>query len=152
MIKALRAGRVNYSAIGQTYLAQMGEPAARSSRRRTSAWRRAGRRAGSPASPSHGLGIPAGAKNKEPPGRSSSGRCRKEIIAAPWSEEDLGSPTRRSDYRSSRHTRAAWSSTATTSRSIFLESIDIVGQGGYMKYRTVHVYPQVDPQINKAIS
>ncbi|MEM7024111.1 MAG: sugar ABC transporter substrate-binding protein, partial [Pseudomonadota bacterium] len=33
---------------------------------------------------------------------------------------------------------------------IYLESIDLAARG-YMAYRTVHVYPQVDKQIDKAI-
>ena len=34
---------------------------------------------------------------------------------------------------------------------LFLDTIALASQG-YMKYRTVHVYPQANAQINQAIS
>ncbi len=34
---------------------------------------------------------------------------------------------------------------------IYSKSIALAGEGGYMKYRTINVYPQVDQQIDKAI-
>ena len=36
-------------------------------------------------------------------------------------------------------------------RASILDSIELAAKSGYMKYRTVHVYPQVDKQLNKAI-
>jgi multiple sugar transport system substrate-binding protein len=35
--------------------------------------------------------------------------------------------------------------------SLFLEVLQLGGKTGYMKYRTVPVYPQVGDKINKAI-
>ena len=32
-----------------------------------------------------------------------------------------------------------------------LRSIDLAARSGHMKYRTIHVYPQVDKQLDKAI-
>ena len=35
--------------------------------------------------------------------------------------------------------------------SLYLQVLDLGGKGGYMKYRTVPVFPQVGDKINKAI-
>ncbi len=35
--------------------------------------------------------------------------------------------------------------------SLYLQVLELGGKGGYMKYRTVPVFPQVGDKINKAI-
>jgi multiple sugar transport system substrate-binding protein len=66
-------------------------------------------------------------------------------------EENLASPTRRSDFEAPEF-KTSSTINGYDIAGIVRESIDISAKGGYMKYRTVPVYPQVDQQLNKAIA
>ena len=66
-------------------------------------------------------------------------------------EEKYASPTRRSDFDSAEFRQGATINGYDVA-SLLSDSIDLSAKQGHMKYRTVHVYPQVDQQLNKAIA
>ncbi len=97
----------------------------------------------------HGLGIPAGSRNKEAAWAFiqwalSKSTTRKAVLAG------YGSPARRSDIDSAEF-RAKQVINGNDLAKLSLESIELAAKTGHMKYRTVSVYPQIDQQLNKAI-
>jgi multiple sugar transport system substrate-binding protein len=150
-VQAMKAGRINYSSNGQTYLAQVGDPAS-SKVARTIAYGLApsGPAGRFPGVAVHGLGIPAGSRNKDAAWAFISWALSKQTTSRALTEKRYSSPTRRSDIES-----AAYKSVMTLNgfdvASLLVQSVDLAARGGYMKYRTVHVYPQVDKQLDKAI-
>ncbi len=150
-LQALRQGRVNFSDASQTYLAQLGN--AQSSRTvKTSHFGPMvnGPKGWFPGMATHALGIPAGSKNKEAAWAfiqwSLSKQMTSRALAAGY-----GSPTRRSDI-DSQVFRSKQVINGVDLAQLSIDAVDRAGQGGYMKYRTVEFYPQVDQQLNKAIA
>jgi multiple sugar transport system substrate-binding protein len=150
-VQAMKAGRVNYSSNGQTYLAQVGDPAT-SKVARTIAYGLApsGPAGRFPGVAVHGLGIPAGSRNKDAAWAFISWALSKSTTGRALTEKRYSSPTRRSDIESAAYRNLMTLNGFDVGR-LLLESVDLAGRGGYMKYRTVHVYPQVDKQLDKAI-
>jgi multiple sugar transport system substrate-binding protein len=103
-----------------------------------------------PGSNSHGLGIPAGAKNKDAAWAFISWAVSKQTIARIVKEKGYGAVCRRSIITSDDFTKRL---TLNGDRvaPLFLEVLELGGKTGYMKYRTVPVFPQVGDKINKAI-
>jgi len=66
-------------------------------------------------------------------------------------EAGYGSPTRHSDIDSQAF-RSRQVINGVDLAQLSIDAIDQAGKGGYMKYRTVEFYPQVDQQLNKAIA
>ncbi len=97
----------------------------------------------------HGLGIPAGSKNKEAAWAFIQWALSKQTTgrAVPRATDRRA---RRSDIDRRRSARSR-SSTAATFAKLSLDSIELAAKTGHMKYCTVSVYPQVDQQLNKAI-
>lgn len=147
---ALKLGRVNFTDIGQIYLAQLGDAATS----RTAGTVKFGLVPKGPAgrfpgTAVHALGIPKGSRNKEAAwafiqwalSKQTTGRA----VAAGY-----GSPARRSDIESEVF-RKKQVINGSDLAQLALDSLDIAAKQGHMKYRTVAVYPQVDQQLNKAI-
>ena len=103
-----------------------------------------------PGSNSHGFGIPAGAKNKDAAWAFISWAVSKDTIARIVKEKGYGAVCRRSVI-----TSAAFTNRLTLNGDsvapLYLQVLELGGKTGYMKYRTVPVYPQVGDKINKAI-
>ena len=99
---------------------------------------------------SHGFGIPQGAKNKE---------AAWEFIKWAMSKETLRKISLTKGYsavcRRSIVTDPAFKQAMTLNgqdvASLYLQVLELGGKSGYMKYRTVPVFPQVGDKINKAI-
>lgn len=150
-LQSLKQGRVNFTDSSQTYLAQLGD--AKTSRIVQSA--HFGQMVSGPAGrfpgmAVHALGIPAGSKNKEAAWAFIQWALSKQNSARAI-EAGYGSPTRRSDIDSSVF-RAKQRINGIDLAQLSIDAIERAGNGGYMAYRTVDVYPQVDQQINKAIA
>lgn len=148
-LQALKAGRANFSTLGQIYLAQVGEASSKVAP--TAAWGLvpkgpAGR---FPGTAVHGYGIPTGSKNKEAAWQFIVWATSKQITRRAV-EAGYGSPSRRSDIDSAAFRKCQVINGYDLAK-LASDSIDLSGKLGYMKYRTVPVYPQVDQQLNKAI-
>ena len=92
---------------------------------------------------------PVGAKNKEASWEFIKWSMSKEFIARLTQKHGLGSVTRKSLIDSEAYKKRMVINGVDTGK-LFLDSI-AMSQQGYMKYRTVHVYPQANAQINQAI-
>lgn len=150
-LQALKQGRVNFSDASQTYLAQLGN-AQRSRTVNTSHFGPmvSGPKGAFPGMATHALGIPVGSKNKEAAWAFIQWSLSKAMTARALAA-GYGSPTRRSDIDSSVF-RSKQVINGVDLAQLSIDAIDRAGQGGYMKYRTVEFYPQVDQQLNKAIA
>lgn len=150
-LQALKQGRVNLSDASQTYLAQLGN--AESSGTLNSAHFGPmvnGPKGWFPGMATHALGIPAGSKNKEAAWAFIQWALSKQNTARTLAA-GYGSPTRRSDIDSPVF-RSKQVINGVDLAQLSIDAIDQAGKGGYMKYRTVEFYPQVDQQLNKAIA
>ncbi len=150
-LQALQAGRANYTAIGQTYLSQVG--AAHSKTAATVAYGPVVRGPAGrfPGVATHGLGIPAASKNKDAAWAFIQWALSKKNTRRAIVEERYASPTRHSDFESAEFKRIA-TLNGYNLAEIIASSVDLAARQGHMKYRTVPVYPQVDQQLNKAIA
>ena len=99
---------------------------------------------------SHAWGIPAGAKNKAASWEFIKWALSKEMVLRLVEKHGLGSVTRQSLLNSPAYKQKMVINGVDTGQ-LFLDTIALVSRG-YMKYRTMHVYPQVNAQINQAIS
>ncbi|MDM0110626.1 extracellular solute-binding protein [Variovorax sp. J22R133] len=148
--QALKLGRVNFTDAGQLHLAQLGDPATSKTIKTVKFGLVPKGPAGRfPGTAVHGLGIPAGSKNKEAAWAFiqwalSKQTTRKAVLAG------YGSPARRSDI-DSKEFRAKQVINGTDLAQLSIDSLELAAKTGHMKYRTVSVYPQVDQQLNKAI-
>ena len=149
--QALKAGRVNYSTNGQTYLAQVGDPAS-SKTAKTVAYGLApkGPAGRFPGVAVHGLGIPLGSRNKDAAWQFIAWALSKENTRRALVEKGYSSPTRRSDIQSP-FFKDRMTLNGFDVGGLILDSVDAAAKSGHMKYRTIHVYPQVDKQLDKAI-
>lgn len=150
-LQALKQGRVNVSDLSQTYLAQLGD--ARTSRSLKTAHfgsMVSGPKGAFPGMATHALGIPAGSKNKEAAWAFIQWALSKQMTTRALAA-GYGSPTRRSDIDSQAF-RSKQVINGVDLAQLSIDAIDRAGSGGYMKYRTVEFYPQVDQQLNKAIA
>lgn len=148
--QALKLGRLNFTDAGQLHLAQLGDPATSKTLKTVKFGLVPRGPAGRfPGAAVHGLGIPAGSKNKEAAWAfiqwALSRQTTRKAVQAGY-----GSPARRSDI-DSQEFRTRQVINGSDLARLSLDSIDLAAKQGHMKYRTVSVYPQVDQQINKAI-
>lgn len=150
-LQALKQGRVNVSDASQTYLAQLGNAqASRTLKTAHFGSMVSGPKGAFPGMATHALGIPAGSKNKEAAWAFIQWSLSKQMTARAL-EAGYGSPTRRSDIDSQAF-RSRQVINGVDLAQLSIDAIDQAGKGGYMKYRTVEFYPQVDQQLNKAIA
>jgi multiple sugar transport system substrate-binding protein len=150
-VLAMKAGRANYSTNGQTYIVQVAD-AATSKTAKTAAFGivpkgPAGR---FPGVAVHALGIPATSRNKDAAWQFISWAMSKETTRKALVEKGYSSPTRRTLIETPEFKQRMTLNGYDVADTI-LQSIDLAARTGHMKYRTVHVYPQVDKQLDKAI-
>lgn len=148
--QALKLGRVNFTDAGQLHLAQLGDPAtAKTIRTVRFGLVPRGPAGRFPGTAVHGLGIPAGSKNKDAAWAfiqwALSKQTTQRAVGAGY-----GSPARRSDLDSAAF-KAKQVINGSNLAQLSVDSLELAAKTGHMKYRTVSVYPQVDQQINKAI-
>ncbi|AVS63390.1 ABC transporter substrate-binding protein [Paracidovorax avenae] len=149
--QALKLGRVNFSDAGQLHLAQLGDAATSKTLKTVKfGFVPKGPAGRYPGTAVHGLGIPAGSRNKEAAWAfiqwALSKQTTRRAVAAGY-----GSPARRSDIDSPEF-RSRQRINGSDLAQLSLDSISQAERTGHMKYRTVSVYPQVDQQLNKAIA
>lgn len=104
-----------------------------------------------PGSNSHGLGIPIGSRRKELAWEFIKWALSKEMLNRIVAERGYPSVCRRSVI-----TGDAFKSALTLNgqdvASLYLQVLELGGRSGYMKYRTVPVFPQVGDTINRGIA
>jgi len=147
--EALRAGRVNYSPHNHAFVAQMGESGSKVINTSNFSMFPKGPKGRFPGVASHGWGIPVGAKNKDASWEFIKWALSKEMIANMTQKHGLGSVTRNSITKSDAFKKKMIINGVDTGK-VFLDTI-AMGLQGHMKYRTVHVYPQANAQINQAL-
>jgi multiple sugar transport system substrate-binding protein len=108
------------------------------------------RLAGFPGSNSHGLGIPAGAKNKDAAWAFIQWALSKRTLERIVKDKGYAAVCRRSIIDSD-YFRERLKVNGQDVGALYLKVLELGGGTGYMKYRTVPIYPQVGDKINKAI-
>jgi len=103
-----------------------------------------------PGSNSHGFGIPVGAKNKRAAWAFITWAMSKETLRRITIEKGYTTVCRRSIIDDPAY-RRAMTFNGQDVADLYLKVLNLGGKTGYMKYRTVPVFPQVGDKINKAI-
>ncbi|MBL8571836.1 MAG: extracellular solute-binding protein [Phreatobacter sp.] len=103
-----------------------------------------------PGSNSHGLGIPAGSRKKEAAWEFIKWAMSKEMLTRIVKQHGYPSVCRRSVINSPEF-KEALTLNGQDVASMYLQVLELGGKSGYMKYRTVPVFPQVGDKINKGI-
>jgi multiple sugar transport system substrate-binding protein len=98
----------------------------------------------------HGFGIPAGSKKKGAAWEFIKWALSKEMLNRIVKEHGYASVCRRSVIDSTAF-HEALTINGQDVATLYKQTLERAGQAGYMKYRTVPVYPQVGDKINRAI-
>jgi multiple sugar transport system substrate-binding protein len=103
-----------------------------------------------PGSNSHGYGIPLGSKQKEAAWAFVQWALSKDVLKRIALEKGYSAVCRRSIITDPAY-KEALTLNGQDVASLYLQVLELGGKSGYMKYRTVPVFPQVGDKINKAI-
>jgi multiple sugar transport system substrate-binding protein len=149
--EAGQQGRINYITFNHMFIMPLGD-ASKSKVAKTVkfAMMAAGPKGAFPGVASHGLAIPVGSKKKDAGWEFIKWAMSKETMLRSLTEGGYGSQTRKSIINSDTFVKANTINGQDISK-LYLDTIDKAATG-YMAYRTIHVYPQVDAQIDKLIS
>jgi len=99
---------------------------------------------------SHGFGIPLGAKQKRAAWEFIAWAMSKEMARRVALEKGYTSVCRRSVIDDPAY-RKVMTLNGQDVAGLYLRVLELGGKTGYMKYRTVPVFPQVGDKINKAL-
>jgi len=149
VVATLKAGRANYSTNGQIFIVQMGAKDSKVAQTCNFSMCPAGPKGRFPGVATHGWGIPSGAKNKDAAWQFITWAMSKPVLRQMVVESGYSSITRRSLIDSPEF-KGRMTVNGRDIVKIFLDTVAL-GERGYMKYRTIYVYPQVDKQIDIAI-
>ncbi|WP_137126086.1 ABC transporter substrate-binding protein [Roseomonas sp. HF4] len=103
-----------------------------------------------PGSNSHGLGIPVGSRRKELAWEFIKWALSKQMLNRIVETRGYPSVCRRSVITGDAF-RSALTLNGQDVASLYLQVLELGGRSGYMKYRTVPVFPQVGDTINRGI-
>ena len=148
MVAALKAGRANYCPNGQIFVVQLAAPDSKVAHTSNFSMCPAGPEGRFPGVATHGWGIPVGCKQKDAAWQFIVWAMSKPVLEH-MVERGYSSITRRSLIESPQF-KGKMTLNGHDIVKIYLDTIAL-GEKGYMKYRTVPVYPQVDRQIDIAI-
>jgi multiple sugar transport system substrate-binding protein len=98
----------------------------------------------------HGFGIPAGSKNKGAAWEFIKWALSKDMLSRLVKEHGYPSVCRRSVIGSEAF-KEALTLNGQDVAALYGKVLDQMGDGSYMRYRTVPVFPQVGDKINRAI-
>ena len=147
--EALRAGRANYSVNNQVFLALLAGEGSKVTNTSAFGLFPKGPKGRFPGIASHAWGIPTGSKNKDAGWEFIKWAMSKDVLNRMTRQHGLGSVTRRSVLEAPAY-REKMVVNGYDLGKIFLDTLAFADQG-HMKYRTVHVYPQANAQINQAM-
>ncbi|MCB1991544.1 MAG: extracellular solute-binding protein [Geminicoccaceae bacterium] len=148
-VNVLKQGRANYCLFNQPFLMQMGAPDSKTKETCAFAMYPEGPKGTFPGLAVHGWGIPTGARNKDASWEFIKWAVGKDLMMRMLEEKGYGAVTRRSVIESPKFKEVNMVNGYDVG-DIYLRTIGLAEQG-HMAYRTVHVYPQANAQINKAI-
>jgi len=146
----LRAGKANFAMVTHAGGMYHAEPESKIAKTLRFALTPRGPKGRFPSIASHGWGIPVGSRNKDAAWEFIRWSTSKQLVNRMVKEKFLGSVTRRSIYETADY-RKLINVNGQDTGQIVLDTIKL-GEQGHMKYRTVPVYPQVNVQLNQAIS
>lgn len=148
VVATLKAGRANYSSGGQIFLVQMGDKDSNVAHTCDFSICPAGPKGRFPGVATHGWGIPVGSKKKDAAWQFIVWAMSQPVVKATI-DRGYKSITRHSLIESPEFVGKMTINGHDLSK-IYVDTI-AYGEKGYMKYRTVPVYPQVDKQIDIAV-
>jgi multiple sugar transport system substrate-binding protein len=149
VLAMLKQGRVNYSPNNQTFLTQMAPKESKVSATCGFSSFPAGPAGRFPGVAAHGWGIPTGSKQKDAAWAFIAWAMSKELGMRMFTEKKYTSVTRRSIIESPAFNDSLKLNGFDVAK-IYLDSINQASRG-YMAYRTVPPFPQVDREIDSAI-
>jgi multiple sugar transport system substrate-binding protein len=149
VVAASKAGRLNYMTNNQAFLVQMGADDSRVAKTCNFSLFPKGPAGRFPGVASHGWGIPKGSKQKDAAWQFIVWAMSKDLVKRILVDKGYGSVTRRSVIDTPEF-RKKLTFNGVDVAKIYVDTIDLAASG-YMAYRTVSIYPQVDRQIDIAI-
>lgn len=149
-IEALKQGKANYSTNNHVFLTLFGAKDSKVASTCNFSLIPRGPKGRFPGIATHGWGIPIGSKNKDAAWHFITWAMSKKLLLRMVEEKQLGSIMRQSIISSPTYKERMVVNGVDTGQ-LFLDTLKHADQG-HMTYRTVHVYPQVNAQINQAIS
>lgn len=145
----LKQGRAIYSTNGLPYLMQMAAEDSRVATTCNFALMPAGPKGRFPGVGTHGWGIPTGSRNKDAAWEFIRWAMSKELVQRMMSEKRYTSITRKSLINAPDF-KKQMTVNGVDVADLYQKTIDLASSG-YMKYRTVHVFPLLNKQIAIAI-
>jgi multiple sugar transport system substrate-binding protein len=146
----LKLGRANLITFNHAWLLALGDPKTSQVAKTVNyGMMPAGPKGAFPGVASHAWGIPTGSKKKDAAWEFIKWSLSKELLHRLLVEKGYGSITRASVIKSAEFKKQNLVNDVDVSE-LYLKTIDLAATG-YMAYRTVHVFPQVDKQLDKAI-
>ena len=150
-MNSLFQGRANYWTFNANNLVQVGNPQkSKTAKTVNYSLFPAGPKGRFPQVASHGFGIPVGSKKKDAAWEFIKWANSRELLQKMLVEKGYGGAPRRSVLSSPEY-KKVMTANGVDVGDIYLKSLEMAGSG-YMAYRTVHVYPQIDNQLNIAIA
>ena len=149
-VQALKSGRVNYSTLNMVWLALMGAPDSKVVPTTNFALFPKGPKGRFPGIASHAWGIPEGSRKKDAAWEFIRWAMSKDLLNKLVARHGLASVTRQSIINSPAF-KGKMTINGRDLGKIFIDTLKYADQG-HMKYRSVHVYPQMNEQIVQAIS
>jgi multiple sugar transport system substrate-binding protein len=147
--EAFKAGRSNHTTSNQVFVALMGDADSKVAKTCNFGLMPKGPKGRFPGIATHGWGIPTGAKNKDASWEFIKWSLSKDLLTRMTQKSGLGSVTRKSIIESADYKKTMVINGHDVGK-LFLDTLAFADQG-HMKYRTVHVYPQANAQINQAM-
>jgi multiple sugar transport system substrate-binding protein len=148
-MQAFRNARVNYQNNNNSFLVPAAEPGSRARDNAAFSIVPAGPRGRFPGIGTHGWGIPVGSRNKDAAWEFIKWAMSKEMLTRMVNERGIVSVPRKSIMDAPGY-RERTTVNGFDITKIVQDTLEL-GAQGHMRYRTVHVFPQINAQFNQAM-
>ncbi|HLZ02788.1 MAG TPA: extracellular solute-binding protein [Bradyrhizobium sp.] len=149
VVATLQNGQTNYTTENEAFVVAMASPKSKVQKTCAFSMFPAGPAGRFPQLATHGWGIPVGSRNKEAAWQFIVWAMSKPLLLRMFREQGWSSVTRRSIIEMPEFKQKLTYNGYDIAK-IYLDTIELANKG-YMAYRTVPPYPQVDREINIAI-
>ncbi|HUZ62580.1 MAG TPA: extracellular solute-binding protein [Acetobacteraceae bacterium] len=149
VVATLQNGRTIYSTENEAFVTPMAQPTSKVAKTCGFSLFPAGPKGRFPQLATHGWGIPAGSRHKDAAWQFIVWAMSKDLLLRMFRDQGWSSVTRRSIIEMPEFKKKL-SHNGFDVAKMYLDTIDLAAKG-YMAYRTVPPYPQVDRQIDIAI-